>query len=101
MPITGRNNFFFDIVDVNRNFDTQGFDKTSPIIFPFTPTSIMISNESNEKTLYFSFNGVDVNGILFEKETPITFDGGSWTKLFLAREDATVPIKVRVWAWRR
>jgi hypothetical protein len=100
MAKQGRN-FYFDIVDVSRNFDTLGFDNKPSIQFPFTPTSIMISNESNLETLYFSFNGKDLDGILFNKETPITFDSGSWSKIYFAKSGNDGPISVRVWAWRK
>lgn len=98
--VTSGRNFFFDVIDVNQDFDVDGFSPIA-IIFPFTPTSIMISNESNAKTLFFSFNGIDVDGILFKSETPISFDHGSWSKLHLAKETGGGPIQVRVWAWRR
>jgi hypothetical protein len=94
-------NFYFNLIDVSRNYDSLGFNKKPDIILPFTPTSLMISNESNDKTLYFSFNGSSLDGILFKKETPITFDHGAWTKLHFAKEAGDPPIKVRVWAWRR
>lgn len=97
---TGRN-FFFKVIDVSRDFDALGFNSTPTITFPFTPTSIMISNQSNLKTLYWSFNGVDVDGFLEGKETPITFDHGSWSKVHFAKEAGGTSIKVRVWAWRR
>lgn len=98
--VSGRN-FFFDTFDVNQDFDILGFNKQPDVTFPFTPTSIMISNESNLKTLFWSFNSVDVDGFLFKKETPITFDQGTWSKLHLAKESGGETILVRIWAWRR
>ncbi len=101
MILSGRN-FFFTNIDVNREFETLGFTRTPDIVFPSTVTHVMISNESNEKTLYFSFNGSDTDGILFRKETPISFDGLAISRLHFAREQGGgVPIKIRVWGWRR
>lgn len=98
--MSGRN-FFFDDFLISQDFDVNGFNSTADIVFPFTPTSIMISNESNTKTLFWSFNGVNRDGFLFKNETPITFDGGTWSKLHLAKESGGSDIIVRIWAWRR
>ncbi len=98
--MSGRN-FCFKTITVSRDFDVDGFNPAADIVFPFTPTSVMISNESNVSKLHWSFNGVDEDGFLFKNETPITFDNGTWSKLHLAKETGGSDITVRVWAWRR
>lgn len=101
MPTISGRNFIFKDLEISRDFELLEFNKTPDIIFPFTPTSLMISNESNLKTIFWSFNSIDVDGFLFKKETPITFDNGTWAKIHFAKETGGEPILIRVWAWRR
>lgn len=102
MPQISGRNFFFDSVKVPHIFtEDQPFNSTPTIVLPFTPTSLIITNDSTNKILYFSFNGRDIDGFLNPKETPITFDGGTWAKLYLSKSSGGLPITARIWAWRK
>jgi len=70
---------------------------------PFTATHIIISNDSKKTNATFSFNGVAIDGELFKKETPITFDGCADNRIWFFRDGIasdTDDSQIRVWAWR-
>jgi len=79
------------------------FPSKAQIILPFQATHIVISNESNKRATLFSFNGTALDGELFKKESPITFDGISEGKMWFKRDgkENDQPGEVRVWAWRK
>ena len=79
------------------------FPSRAQVEIPFTATHIIITNDSKKTNVTFSFNGVDIDGELFKKETPITFDGCANNKIWFFRDGIsadTIKSQIRVWAWR-
>lgn len=101
MSIAGRRKFFFKELEIN----SDGIFQSEPdIVFPFSPTHIIISNDSTKKDLYFSFNGNDIDGVLFANDSPITFDGLVESKIWFYKVDRVQggenKAPIRMWAWR-
>ena len=95
-------NFHFELFDVLDPFDSNApFSVSKEIILPFSATHLIITNQANEKALFWSFNKNDIDGILIKNETPITFDGINVGKIYFNREaGGNQGSEVRLWAWR-
>lgn len=79
------------------------FSSKAQVEIPFTATHIIIANDSKKNDMTFSFNGRDIDGELFLKETPITFDGCANNKIWFFRNGTpaeTIDSGIRIWAWR-
>lgn len=90
-------NFFYKRVEVGDQYPSK-----AQIEIPFTAQRIVISNESQQTDIAFSFNGSELHGELFKKDTPLVMDGVEQTKIWIKKinEGAALP-QVRVWAWRK
>lgn len=92
-----RRNFFYKKLTVGA---MGSFPNTAQIIIPFSATHLIIANDSTNNGIAFSFLRPDVDGELFEKNAPITFDGINVSKIWLKKISATPNPQVRIWAWR-
>lgn len=97
---TGNRTFFYKKLSVGAQANGS-FPSQAQIKFPFQATHVIISNDSDQTDLTFSFNTPDIDGELFKKEQPVTFDGISVGKLWFFKETDKPNAQVRVWAWRK
>lgn len=91
-------NFFYKRFEVGTVYPSK-----AQIEIPFTAQRIVISNESQNSDIEFSFNGgSEIHGELFKKDTPLVMDGVEQNKIWFKKigDGADLP-SVRVWAWRK
>jgi len=101
---TKRNNFYYTRIIIN----DASYSKEPSILFPFTPTHMIISRRPDcfdSQILQWAVRcprqGDEVDGELFMDDGPLALDGGNWTSLWLKGEFLSQPMEVRVWAWRK
>lgn len=91
----GRRRFFFEELEIT----SPNFSEKENVNFGFEATRIIISNDTKNK-VEFSFlkDGNQLDGILYEKDGPISFEGcgegRAWFRCVTGK-----PTKVRIWAW--
>src|SRR5690348_4677726 len=91
-----RRNFFYKRISVG----PTAFTNKPQIEIPFTATHIIISNDSTNNDVGFSFLKPALDGELFKNNAPITFDGVSVTKVWFMKLANGQNPSVRIWAWR-
>jgi len=89
---------FYDSIEIS----IENYSVKEQFSIPFTANHVIITNESNNQDIEFSFDGSTRHGELFGGETPVTFDGLEINKIWIKRlaPGGSDPI-IRVWAWRR
>lgn len=88
--------FFFEELTVN----VTAFPEQPQMKFGFQATHVIVTNDSKH-SLDFSFLKPNLDGRLYEKDGPLALDGLSEGRMWFKVEDATKPVKFRVWAWVR
>ena len=90
--INARNKFFKEIEITNTSFE-----KGETCFFDFRATGLIIACDG-AGPIRFSYNGKDLDGIIYSTDKWVAFDYHDESKLWLA---ADVTTKVRVWAWEK
>ena len=93
--ITQGPNRFYANIDVAAGI---AFPSKAQLDFCFQATNVIISNDSDEDTLTYSFQRPKIHGELFCGDGPFAMDNIGAGKMWLRFEKGTN--KVRVWAWR-
>ena len=79
----------------------DAFPNTPQVKFPFLATKVVISNDSDDDSLVYSFLRPNVDGILLCDDGPFSMDNVAENRLWFKKlSPAAADIKIRVWAWR-
>lgn len=92
MSINGRNKFFKG--DTLSNTD---FNEIATHRWEFRATGLLIAIDSGGP-LSFSYNGKDLDGVLFITDKWIAFDNHDESKIWLKAQS---PCVYRIWAWEK
>ena len=86
--------FFYEKISVS----DSSFPSTPQVHFPFTAHHIILSTNNEEGIgLFFSFNGIDIDGELNCSDGPLVFDGMEENRIWLK---SSAVVGVKIWGWR-
>jgi len=73
--------------------------------FPAQMTTVVIANDNHDRSIEYSYDGLEEDGELFCDDGPFSQDGLSEGYVYLRLPEGTVldeneTVQVRVWAWR-
>lgn len=94
--INSRRTYFFDQIVIT----VATFPVAPQIKLPFKATHIVISNDSDDVSVKYSFLRPDIDGILLCDDQPFAMDGVSVDFVWFEKVAAGSDIPVRVWGWR-
>lgn len=109
MSLTKRQRFYKRIVlkaaNIASDDDDWKKDVAIKLTFPTSLTTVVITNDNEDRSLDYSFNGRDLDGELFCDDGPFSQDCTSEGYLYLRLPPGTVldpneEVQVRVWGWR-
>lgn len=96
--MTYRPDFYYKRLTIS----ATAFPDEQQVHFPFSANHVIISSDSDQLYVKFSFLPPNLDGELFKKEQPIVFDGVHINRIWFSREANNKPNpEVRVWAWKK
>jgi len=104
---TRRERFYKKVLLDSSNISQDGEDWKSvgvKLEFPTNLTTVVISNDNNDRCTQYSFDGRNLDGDLFCDDGPFSQDCTSEGYFYLMLPEGTTletneKVQVRVWAW--